>query len=1587
MPRSFRVGTGVAVCTAGALLFAPLIATPAYAAPSTSVVISEVYVDGGFTGAAYTNKFVELRNLGTESVDLSTWSLQYRASSNGNAPSQRWALDGTIEPGATYLVQGAAPREGTPVGAALPTPDLVTDFNGSGTSGTVVLANTTGAVDIGVDDVATRSVTGLVDLLGYRTNSSGSNIWEGQLADATGTSAVASLQRVAGDTDVNAADFGAAAPTPKNSAGETAAPTTPDPEPTEEPSPEPTEPGEEPSPEPTEPTITPIAAIQGTGATSPLSGTVTTEGVVTAKYDQGGFNGYYLQTEGTGGELPTEGSHGIFVYSPQTVASVEVGSLVEVTGTVSEYKGSQSDEGSLTQLRDVTVQPIDRAFAEPVPLEIALPTSDEAREAIEGMLIHPEDDFTISGIYGADQYGTIGLATGGDPLVQPTAVGPVGSAAYEAARAESAAKRILLDDGSSYNYWNGATNGATPLPWITPQTPLSIGTGVAFEQPVIIDQRFDEWGLQPTSFVNGDSTETVPVEFTPVPRDTAVGDVGGDISVANFNVLNYFSTTGDQLSGCTYFNDRAGIPVNVNRGCDARGAATEASLERQAAKIVSAINQLDASVVGLSEIENSARFNADRDEALSDLVTRLNAAAGSERWAFVPSPAEVPASEDVIRNAFIYQTDAVEPIGESSILLDSAAFSNARQPLAQTFRPVGGDAAQDTVVIVNHFKSKGSADDATGDNVDEGDGVGGWNGDRTRQAQALAAFADTVEAEAGTERSLLIGDFNSYAYESPLAVLEAAGYRNIGETTGKHTYSFDEMVGSLDHVFASAGTAVTGADIWNINSVESTGFEYSKFNYNIVNLYDAGPFRSSDHDPIKVGLDLSADAETTTIQVLGINDFHGHIKPNQQEAGIAVVAGAAQQFRAQNPNTLFLSAGDNIGASAFESRVANDEPAIDSLVMAGVDMSIVGNHEFDLGWDDLSGRVLSRYEAQSGLDDAGRFAVGANVYDAVTGEPVLDEYSIHEIDGVRVGVIGTVTTDMPSLVNPDLIADITFGNQLEAIERVSAQLSDGKDGNGEADVIIAVMHEGATIPTTVTDPAAICATVAETTNGFGEVVREAPAEVDAIISGHTHAIYDCAFPVEGRDGYERPVLQAFEWTKAMDRLELTVDRASGEVLAATGEVVDLVARDNTANFPADRQVKAFVDAAVQEADVLGAVPIGKISGDISRALNPDGTDNRGAESAGGNFVADVQLWATSEEHPTFSGTPSDFALMNPGGVRADLLYAGDTSFDPRNTDGVVTYKEAANVQTFGNSLFQMNLTGAQVKAVLEEQWQPASASRPFLHLGLSANVDYTFDPAEPAGERIQQVRVDGAEIVDTQSYRVTVNSFLAAGGDNFVTLREGTERADSGINDLSATVDYFGTTVVDPPEVGRAVQVVAGENPGTGNPGTGNPGTGNPGTGDPGSPGVGAEKPATAPAAAPASALTAALENLITSNDRSLSAGETIRIFVGEQYAGDWVQVWLYSDPVLLGGGWLQVDPTGYVTVELPDELPAGAHRLAVLDADGNVIGWQSVTVADTGVAALPDTGAQVAPVLVFAALMLAAGAVLVIARRRAAQA
>ena len=887
-----RRSTGLSALLAAALVGGTFAATPsALAAPDGSaLVISEVYLSGGSAGATYLNKYVELYNPTAGPLSLDGLTLQYRSATGSSSFGGVTTLSGELPAGEHYLVQGASNGAN---GAALPTPNATGSINPSGTAGVIALTTKDDALtitDVPAGDTSANAL--VIDLLGYGpTANTFENAATPETTGAPGSPGLtSSLNRAANGADTNdsSADFTVGAPSP--------------------------EAFEPPPPPPADPAT--IEQIQGTGADSPLVGDrVVTEGVVTAAYPTGGFAGFYVQTPGTGGPLPADhtASNAVFVFMAAAPAGdyPEIGDTVRVTGAVSEFSG-------LTELTvDTDVEIL--ADADPVtPTEVAFPTTDAKREVLEGMLLAPQGSYTVTDNFNLNNFAEIGLASGNNVLRQPTDVGPPGSAAATAALGQIEARQLKLDDGSTTNYLSTADGGANkniPLPWLTLADPIRVGAEATITRPVIFDFRNSAWKFQPTEQLTAGNAGTVQQATFENTRTAAPEPIAGDLKIASFNVLNYFTKLGNSIDrsfnaatppapvnvpngilDCTSFDDRAGNPVTVNGTrtgeptCDARGAYEAEDLQRQQDKIVKAINALDADVLSLEEIENSAKFGPNRDAALATLVDALNADAGEDRWSFVPTPSTLPAlaDEDVIRNAHLYQHDNVEPVGEARILIGSAPFGNAREPLAQVFKPAGGEDNQAFISVVNHFKSKSPADpplpaDHPSGNGDKGDGQGAFNGDRIRQAQALVAWIDEVKDATGVQKVFLTGDLNSYTQEDPMQVLYDAGYVDLGSTlTDEHTYLFGGLTGSLDHLLANAPAAASAvdADIWNINSVEPIALEYSRHNYNATNFYEVSPYRSSDHDPLIVGFDVPAAAPDDDVKVnlVDINDFHGRIE-------------------------------------------------------------------------------------------------------------------------------------------------------------------------------------------------------------------------------------------------------------------------------------------------------------------------------------------------------------------------------------------------------------------------------------------------------------------------------------------------------------------------------------------------------------------------------------------------------------------------------------------------------------------------------------------------------------------------------------
>ena len=852
--KSLGVAFAIALAAGTVSVVAP---TASAATDGSNVVINEVYGGGGNKSAAYNKDFVELYNPTEQPINLTGWKLkQYSAKGNlGTAV----ALEGTIPAGGYFLISGAGGTNGD----ALPQADVESGFNFSGTEAIAKLIDAN-------DTVA--------DLVGW----GGATQFEGTVAGKTGNNGL-SVQRgnVGVDTDNNADDFIVAAPTPQNSGNEGEAPVDPAPEDPTDPAPEP----EQPQPG----AITPIAEIQSTGHTSPFKGkNVTTRGVVTAVYSSDGSKrGFYIQTPGTGGSPKQEGdaSDGIFVYMGRVAESAypSIGDFLEISGTTDEHTASWKvkkdtvfDRMSTTQLRDAKWQVIekDADFKDPSPISLeSLPAGDDARESYEGMLVNITGPYTVTNNYTLNNTGDIGLAPGDKPHRTPTDVVSPGSEA-NALQDKQDAEVVHIDDGRNANYFR--TDKETPLPYLVTSDKgvKSIRTGdqVQFQTDVVVDFSYEYWRFQPLQPITGkNASHELPITWQDSRADAYddIDSIAGDYSIGFFNVLNYFSTLGKDISGCKAYNDIYGKPVGANN-CKVRGAFSQNAFNDQQAKIVTAINKLDADVLGLSEIENTASVTGDvakRDEALQNLVDALNAKEPG-KWDLVKSPQKLGTDEDVIRVAFIYQPAKVKPVGESIIFDDDAFTKTARQPLAQEFDTVGNDEDKNFVAVVNHFKSKGSV--AKGD-ADSGDGQGNNPNVRKRQSEALLKHLGEQKDWANLP-TFLVGDFNAYTKEDAITALINGGF-NIVESEKDYdqaSYQFDGQLGTLDHVLANAAAMelVKDSAVWNINGDESVAFEYSRRNYNVQDFFGDGddsiygygnPFRSSDHDPVKVGFGTKLD--------------------------------------------------------------------------------------------------------------------------------------------------------------------------------------------------------------------------------------------------------------------------------------------------------------------------------------------------------------------------------------------------------------------------------------------------------------------------------------------------------------------------------------------------------------------------------------------------------------------------------------------------------------------------------------------------------------------------------------------------------
>lgn len=560
--------------------------------------------------------------------------------------------------------------------------------------------------------------------------------------------------------------------------------------------------------------LTPVYAIQGSGAASPLVGqVVTTIGVVVADFQgSSGQNGFYLQDEAGDGLVET--SDGIFVFvpvaNPLAAVNVNVGDRLRVTAQVREFN-------TLTELEFVSEITVLASGLSIAPTPIAFPeTANNEVERYEGMLVGISHAMTVQQNFFQGRFGQVTLASGGR-LYTPTNEFDAGSPQAIALADENARRLLVLDDSTNLQNPN-------PIPYIGADNTLRAGDGVTGLVGVIdfgsinSNTTIRDYRLQPTAAPSFSRTN----QRTDEPTLRA-----GNLKGASFNVLNYFTTFGS------------------------RGASNAVEFERQSDKIVSAILAIDADVLGLIELENNG------STAIGELVTRLNAEAGAGTYAYVHTGV---IGTDAIAVGLIYQPSAVTPVGAPAVDLDPI---HNRPPVAQTFRLLS--TGEKLTFVVNHFKSKNppvAGEVVDPRDLDQGDGQGNFNYTRTLQAERLLAFLQGIQVSTGDDDVLILGDINAYAKEDPIQTLEAAGYVNQVERYDANAYSFifDGQSGSLDHVLASPSLVASVIDVetWHINADEPSVIDYQT-EFKPQDLYAPHAYRSSDHDPAVVSLYLPSD--------------------------------------------------------------------------------------------------------------------------------------------------------------------------------------------------------------------------------------------------------------------------------------------------------------------------------------------------------------------------------------------------------------------------------------------------------------------------------------------------------------------------------------------------------------------------------------------------------------------------------------------------------------------------------------------------------------------------------------------------------
>jgi 5'-nucleotidase len=520
-------------------------------------------------------------------------------------------------------------------------------------------------------------------------------------------------------------------------------------------------------------------------------------------------------------------------------------------------------------------------------------------------------------------------------------------------------------------------------------------------------------------------------------------------------------------------------------------------------------------------------------------------------------------------------------------------------------------------------------------------------------------------------------------------------------------------------------------------------------------------------------------AKTVDIQLLAINDFHGNLEPPSGSSGrvgatnaggVEYLATHNKSLRATNPHgTHEVAAGDQIGASPLLSAAFHDEPTIEAMNALGLDFSAVGNHEFDEGVDELLRMQDGGCHPVDGCQDGDGFKgadfeyLAANVVYKTNGEPIFPAYAVRNIGGAKVGLIGLTLEGTPDIVTASGIQTVNFLDEATTINAAVQELKQKK-----VHTIVVLIHEGGAQSVPLSE--SVINTCTGMSGAIVGIVSQLDDDVDMVISGHTHNAYNCLLP--NAASRQIPVSSASSFGRLVTDIDMTVDPKSDQ--PTTISVDNQIVTRDVALDPDETAIVTKYNTAI--APISHRV-VGSITADITRAGNPAG------ESALGDVIADAQL-------EDAQGESAQIALMNPGGIRADLTY---TQISGGESLGEVTYGEAFTVQPFNNYIVTQTLTGAQLKTVLEQQFCNGALTTPRTNVILqpSAGLTYTWSAGAACGAKVTNLMLNGLPVAPATSYRVEMNSFLADGGDGFPEFKNGTNRVFGGL-DIDALTDYLG---------------------------------------------------------------------------------------------------------------------------------------------------------------------------------------------------